>query len=69
MCSNKEQMKKIQSKKGFKLYKCTKCGNIKDIGIRDEDDKHVEYALHGEPGHTDLTEVSKTQKKFKVKNR
>ena len=59
-------MIKIQSKKGFRLYKC-KCGNVKDLGARDEDKKHVEYAVGVEPEHNDLTGFSKQQQRFKEK--
>lgn len=62
ICKCPEPMKKIQSKKGFQLYKCRKCGSVKDLGLRVEDKLHKEYEEKGEPEHSSIQETPKVKK-------
>lgn len=68
ICKDKKPMRKIQSKKGYELYKCIYCGNVKDLGMRIEDENHTNYLLKGEPEHFDIGNSDVTQNIKRDKN-
>ena len=53
-CSSDTDMKEIDSTNNIILLGCGYCGNVKDYGIRFEDQLYQNYTKDGEPEHFNL---------------
>ncbi len=54
MCNSDADMKEIDSTNDIVLAGCGNCGNVKDIGIRIEDQLFKNYQEDGEPEHFNI---------------